>query len=310
MKNRRLILSFVIFDFLVVFAALGWFAWTKTHPAPAPRFDGEHALKDVVNQVAFGPRTPGSEAHAKTIVYIQDELAAAGWQSRVETAQFGGQTAQNIVATRNEKTPVILLGAHYDSRLLADNDPNLANRTQPVPGANDGASGVAVLLELARSLPADSTPTTLLFIDIEDNGHIPGWDWILGSRAYAANLSGTPPRAVVVVDMIGDADLNIYMEQNSDAGLTRQIWETAKTLGYATTFIPVDKYRVLDDHLPFIEQGLRAVDLIDLDYPYWHTLQDTPDKVSAASLQKVGETLQTWIRDYGPCLDRQNCNEN
>jgi glutaminyl-peptide cyclotransferase len=117
------------------------------------------------------------------------------------------------------------------------------------------------------------------------------------------------PQAVVIVDMIGDADLNIYMEKGSDAGLTRQIWKTAKTLGYESAFIPEEKYQVLDDHVPFIEKGLRAVDIIDLDYPYWHTLQDTPDKVSAASLQKVGDTLLAWIRDYGACLAQQNCNE-
>lgn len=310
MKNRRLILSLIILGLLSVLSAVGWFAWMKTQPEPVLRFDGERALRDVAAQVAFGPRTPASEAHQKTIAYIQTELTAAGWQSRVETAQFGGQTALNILATRNKKAPVILLGAHYDSRLVADNDPNPANQTVPVPGANDGASGVAVLLELARNLPAESTATALLFIDIEDNGRLPGWDWILGSRAFAANLPIPPPQAVVIVDMIGDADLNIYMEKNSDPMLTRQIWETAKNLGYESAFIPVEKYRVTDDHVPFIEKGLRAVDLIDLDYPDWHTLQDTPDKVSASSLQKVGETLLAWIRAYGPCLSQQNCNGN
>lgn len=308
MKNRRLILFLIVFDVLIALGALYWYAWIQAHPQPAPRFDGERALKDVSAQVDFGPRIPASDAHDKAVKYIQAELTAAGWQSSVVTQQFGGQTALNILATRSPKAPVLLLGAHYDSRLYADNDLNPANHTIPVPGANDGASGVAVLLELARTLPADSTPTALLFIDIEDNGRIPGWDWILGSRAFAANMT-IQPKAVVIVDMIGDADLNIYMEQNSDAELTQQIWKTAKTLGYETAFIPVEKYRVEDDHLPFIEKGIRSVDLIDLDYPYWHTLQDTTDKVSAASLQKVGETLLAWIRNYGGCIEQQNCNE-
>jgi glutaminyl-peptide cyclotransferase len=306
--GRLIILISIFFDILIGFGILGWYVWTKTHPSSIAHFDGEHALKDVAAQVAFGPRIPTSEAHAKTIAYIQGELAVAGWQSSVEMAQFGDQTALNILATRNTKTPVLLLGAHYDSRLYADNDPNPANHTVPVPGANDGASGVAVLLELARTLPIDSTPTALLFIDIEDNGRIPGWDWILGSRAFAANLP-IQPKAVVIIDMIGDADLNIYMEKNSDAGLTNQIWKTAKKLGYETAFIPVPKYRVEDDHLPFIEKGIRSVDIIDLDYPYWHTVQDTTNKVSAASLQKVGDTLLAWIRDYGSCIEQQNCNE-
>lgn len=308
MKNRRLGRIFIIIALLIVLVATGLYVWLKTYPQPAPRFDGERALKDVIAQVAFGPRIPDSEAHAKVITYIQGELAAAGWQSSVETAQFGGQTALNILATRSQEAPVILLGAHYDSRIYADNDPNPANHTVSVPAANDGASGVAVLLELARTLPKDSTPTALLFIDIEDNGHIPGWDWILGSRAFAANMT-IQPQAVVIIDMIGDANLNIYMEKGSDAELTRQIWKTAKTLGYQAAFIPEEKYRVLDDHIPFLEKGLHAVDIIDMDYPYWHTLQDTPDKVSAESLQKVGDTLLAWIKDYGTCIAQQNCNE-
>lgn len=308
MKNRRLFLSLFAIDTLIVLGVLGWFLWTPNHPQPAPRFDGERALKDVIAQVDFGPRIPDSDAHAEVIKYIQSELAAAGWESSVKEQQFGGQTAFNILATRSEEKPIILLGAHYDSRLHADNDPDSGNHTVPVPAANDGASGVAVLLELARTLPTDSTPTALLFIDIEDNGRIPGWDWILGSRAFAASLSDLP-KAFVLVDMIGDKDLNIYMEKNSDPGLTRQIWDTAKTLGYASAFIPEEKYRVIDDHVPFIEKGIRSVDIIDLDYRYWHTVQDTPDKVSAESLQKVGDTLLAWIAKYGACIEQQNCNE-
>jgi Zn-dependent M28 family amino/carboxypeptidase len=308
MRNRRLILSLFAVDTLIVLGVLGWFLWTPTHPQPAPHFDGERALKDVIAQVAFGPRIPNSNAHAKTIKYIQSELATAGWESSVKEQQFGGHTALNILATRNKEKPVILIGAHYDSRLYADNDPDPGNHTVPVPAANDGASGVAVLLELARTLPAKSTPTALLFIDIEDNGRIPGWDWILGSRAFAASLSDLP-KAFVLVDMIGNKDLNIYMEKNSDPGLTRQIWDTAKSLGYESAFIPVEKYRVEDDHLPFIEKGIRSVDIIDLDYRYWHTIQDTPDKVSAESLQKVGDTLLAWIAKYGACIEQQNCNE-
>ena len=99
------------------------------------------------------------------------------------------------------------------------------------------------------------------------------------------------------------------MERNSDSELTTQLWQTAQKLGYENVFIPKYKYRVVDDHIPFINKGLRAVDIIDLDYKYWHTVQDTPDKISATSLEKVGQTLLVWIRDYGVCLKNQNCNE-
>ena len=137
----------------------------------------------------------------------------------------------------------------------------------------------------------------------------PGWDWIQGSQVFADNIS-FQPKAVVILDMIGDADLNIFMEKNSDAGLTDQIWKTAKSLGYESSFKPKYKYSVLDDHIPFINKGFRAVDIIDLDYHYWHTIQDTSDRVSAASLKKVGDTISTWINIYGPCLQQQNCSSN
>jgi Zn-dependent M28 family amino/carboxypeptidase len=163
-----------------------------------------------------------------------------------------------------------------------------------VPGADDGASGVAVLLGLARSLPKDTVPVWLVFFDTEDNGNIPGWDWILGSREFVRTNS-IQPRAAIVLDMIGDADLNIYKERNSNPVLTDAIWATAKGLGYESKFIPQYKHSMLDDHTPFLQAGIPAVDIIDFDYPYWHTVQDTPDKVSAESLRVVGETISTWV---------------
>ncbi|PWH17425.1 MAG: hypothetical protein DDG60_02225 [Anaerolineae bacterium] len=284
------------------------FVWLTRPQSLEQTFDGERAYQDVIRQVAFGPRLPGSEGHARTIDYIQAELQRAGWQSEVLSSEFRGQRVQNIRAWRTQSAPVILLGAHYDTRMYADNDPNPENHSQPVPGGNDGASGVAVLLELARVLPPEAVPVELVFFDAEDNGRIADWDWILGSSAYAEALVHHP-QAVLIVDMIGDADLNIYMERNSDPQLVRQIWDVAHRLGYAQFFIPQYKYRVLDDHIPFLAKGIRAVDIIDLDYPYWHTVADTPDKVSARSLEIVGKTVLAWILEYGECLQQANCNE-
>jgi glutaminyl-peptide cyclotransferase len=269
-------------------------AWILTRPAPVQAFDGQRAYADVVTQVSFGPRTVGSEAHDKFLVWLREKLKSAGWQADVQEAEMMGHPIKNILATRSEQPPKILLMAHYDSRLFADNDPDPGNRTTAVPGANDGASGVAVLLELARTLPKDTLPIGLLFLDAEDNGRIEGWDWILGSRAFVKTMD-YKPQAVILIDMIGDKNLNIYMEQNSDKALTQQIWDTAKSLGYAQTFIPEGKFTVLDDHIPFIEAGIPALDIIDLDYPYWHTVSDTPDKVSSASLEAVGRILWTWV---------------
>jgi Zn-dependent M28 family amino/carboxypeptidase len=133
-----------------------------------------------------------------------------------------------------------------------------------------------------------------VFFDTEDNGGIEGWDWILGSREFVRNNS-VQPKAVVILDMVGDADLNIYKERNSNPDLTNEIWSIAERLGYGDVFIPEYKYSMLDDHRPFLEAGMTAVDIIDFDYPYWHTVRDTPDNVSAESLQAVGETIQKWV---------------
>ena len=298
-----IILSALIF--LLGAMAFGLY-WLQKNKAPLAQFDGARALQDVKTQVNYGPRIPASPAHDQTIKYIQLELTKAGWTATLLQQNINGHIAYNLLATRSQQEPIILLGAHYDSRLWASHDLDPQKQKLPVPGADDGASGVAVLLEMARSLPSDSVPTALLFIDIEDNGEIPGWDWLLGSRAFANNMT-YQPKAVVILDMIGDADLNIYMEKNSDAGLNQQIWKTAQQLGYETSFIPQYKYSMEDDHTPFVEKGLRAVDLIDFDYPYWHTTQDTTDKVSAKSLSIVGKTMLAWIQNYGPCLAEQSC---
>jgi glutaminyl-peptide cyclotransferase len=241
----------------------------------------------------FGPRTVGSKAHDQALAWMQSELEKAGWDIEIQNAERMGHPIQNLVARRGNIPVQIILGAHYDSRLVADQDGGPGS-SAPVPGANDGASGVAILLELARTLPHDTVPVELLFIDAEDNGNLPGWDWLLGSRAFVDALT-VRPRAVIIVDMIGDADLNIYKERNSDPALVEAIWAQAAALGYEKYFIPSYKYSMIDDHTPFLEAGIPAVDIIDFDYPYWHTSADTADKVSAQSLEIVGKTVWAWI---------------
>ncbi len=267
----------------------------RTPPEPASgKFDGQRALQDVAYQVSLGARTPGSAAHAKVREWLRGELEAAGWRVEEQSAERMGQPIHNVVAYRSAAPPKIMLAAHYDSRLLADRDPDPEMQSHPVPGANDGASGVAVLLELARVLPRDDASIWLVFFDAEDNGNIPGWDWILGSRAFV-ETNDIRPEAVIILDMIGDADLNIYIEKNSDAKLTAAIWAQAAQLGYEAAFIPEARYSMLDDHTPFLEAGIPAVDIIDFDYPFWHTTSDTTEKVSRQSLQIVGDTIQAWV---------------
>lgn len=261
------------------------------------QFNGEKALEFVNDQVSFGFRTPGSEAHAQTIDFIRTNLQKNNWNVEIQEETIdNGYTIQNIIGKREvNQGPWIILAAHYDSRFVSDQDPDPGKRTLPVHGANDGASGVGVLLELSRVIPKNLNKNVwLVFFDAEDQGNIENWDWILGSRSFVKQLTGKPEK-VVVIDMIGDADLNLYYEHNSDTVLSEEIWNVANKNGFGKSFIPQYKFRILDDHIPFVEAGIKAIDIIDFDYPYWHTQNDTVDKVSANSLNAVGKTLLEWL---------------
>ena len=269
-------------------------------PSPTPAgFDGQRALADVNHQVSLGPRTPGSPGHDAIVRWMQDELTQAGWEVEIQESRYQNHAVRNVIAKRGSgKKPWVLLGAHYDTRMQASEDPDPTRRQDPVPGANDGASGVAVLVELARVLPPDlDQQVWLAFVDVEDQGNLPGWEWIIGSSQLAESIASMPeqPQAVIIVDMVGDADLNLPMERNSNQALLQEIWSIAAELGYQEIFLQRAGYSMMDDHTPFLNRGMTAVDIIDFDYPYWHTVADTPDKVSAESLHAVGDTLYHWL---------------
>lgn len=259
-----------------------------------PDFDANRAYHDVEYQLSLGPRIPGSEGHRQVLEWMQAELEAHQWHVIRQEITFKGKDIINLIASRGEGE-YILLGAHYDSRIYADQDPDPELRKDHVAGANDSGSGVAVLLELARILPQDLPQAiTLVFFDAEDNGGIDDWEWIMGSTAFVQELTDKPS-AAVIVDMIGDADLEVYYERNSDLELMEEIWQQARLVGYEDVFIQEYRHSMLDDHTPFVNAGIPAVDLIDFDYPYWHTTSDTLDKVSPESLRAIGETLLAWL---------------
>lgn len=258
-------------------------------------FDGARAYQLAADQLGFGARHPGSSGHQQMGEWIMEQLQEAGWEAFEQPFIYQGQSVRNLVGIAGPaEGGVIILGAHYDTRPLADADPE--HPTEPVPGANDGASGVAVLLELARVLPAEDLccQVWLVFFDAEDSGNLDGWGWAVGS-AHFVEVMEIVPQAVVVVDMVGDADLQLYYERNSDPSLTQGIWAQAARLGY-TAFVPEPRHSMLDDHTAFMRAGIPAVDIIDFDYPYWHTTQDTLDHISGDSLEQVGRTLEAWIR--------------
>ena len=267
----------------------------KMKEKSVPDFDGQRAYQDVLFQMTLGPRIPETDGHLRVQQWIESVLLENRWEVEHQEHEIKGKTIINLIAYRGTSSRYILLGAHYDTRMYADLDPDPALRMLPVPGANDGASGVALLLEMSRSLPDDlPVPVQLVFFDAEDNGGLEDWEWIMGSRAFVQQLE-KPPESAIIVDMIGDSELNIYQEQISDAVITEQIWNQAKLLGYGNVFLPESKHSIIDDHIPFIEAGIPAVDIIDIEYPYWHTTEDTADKVSSQSLQIVGDTLLSWL---------------
>ena len=267
-----------------------------------PQFEGDLAYQHVLAQTEIGPRPTGSTTSWATSDYIIAELSEAGWSTESQEFIFKGVRGRNLIGRKivgsEAQLPkeVIIVGTHYDTRPAADFDPDPARRRQWIEGANDGASGVAVLLELARVLDTDQLDRAvwLVFFDAEDRGYLAGWPFAVGARHLAAQLT-VNPHSVVVVDMVGDAEQNIYFERNSTKALNREIWAVAAELGYADFFVPEVRHFVIDDHIPFLERGIPAVDIIDFDYPYWHTIEDSLDKVAPESLERVGRTLEVWL---------------
>jgi glutaminyl-peptide cyclotransferase len=306
MKNTFLIAPSTLLLLLLGTSVISWQKILIQLPSSShitQSFDGDRAYQDVEFQLSLGPRFPETDGHRQIIEWIAAELSEAGWEVEIQTGNMLEHEIFNVVGKRGRgegsKNPWIIIGAHYDTRIYADQDLDPEKRMLPVTGANDGATGVAVLLGLARILPDDlEKDIWLVFFDSEDNGNIPGWDWILGSRTFVQSLQGKPDKAIIV-DMIGDAELDIYMELGSDPEISAELWAVAAKLGYPQ-FKPMTKYHILDDHVPFLEAGIRAVDIIDFDYPHWHTTEDTIDKVSAESLEAVGETLRVWLLNSNP----------
>jgi len=264
-----------------------------------PKFDSARAFAILRKQCEFGPRPVGSAAHNKTRDYLAAELRPHAKSMELQNFQHtaAGRTYKlsNIVA-RFGSDSGILLCAHWDTRPTADEELDAADRKRPILGANDGASGVAVLLELARMFHErpPAVPVTIVLFDGEDFGPT-GKDMFLGSRYFASKLGDKSGfRYGILLDMVGDKELEIYREANSQTSagfVVDKIWDTARKLGYGSIFKDEVKYTIGDDHIPLIRAGLPCADVIDFDYAYWHTLDDTPDKCSAESLKAAGETI-------------------
>jgi Zn-dependent M28 family amino/carboxypeptidase len=272
------------------------------------RFDGAAALGYVERQLAFGPRIPNTAGHRAMGDWLLAELRQRA--DTVSVQAFTHRARSETLALRNffarfnpAATERVLFVAHWDTRPRADQSRDSAAQRLPVPGANDGASGVAVLLGVADALKARPgvVGVDLLFVDGEDYGDFrDSTEALIGSRYFAAHLPPAyQPLFAVVFDMVGDRDLQIYHEGNSLAfapEVVQHVWRTARAAGHDKFFLPTLRHTLTDDHVPLQKAGLRAIDVIDFDYPYWHTPDDTIDKVSAASLQVVGDVAVALVR--------------
>lgn len=287
--------------------------------AEIPAFDADSAYSYVEQLVAMGPRVPNTEAHRRGGDFISGKLREFGWsviEQNMQLKAFDGTSLQsrNIFAQINpESQERILLLTHWDCRPWADEDPDPSKHQLPVDGANDGASGVGVLLELARQLQIEPTDKgiDLLFVDAEDWGE-EGDDesWALGTKYFVENppVKNYRPAEAILLDMVGSPDARFgyeYFSSRSNPALLQTLWGLAASYGFGNYFHTGFGGGVTDDHVPLIEAGIPAIDIIDYrsgnDYqgfdPVWHTSRDGMQNISRNTLRAVGATVAGYLRN-------------
>lgn len=299
---------------------------TGTIKVPA-KFDSDSAYAYVAHQVAMGPRIPGTPANAECARYIRSELMRHGADTVTEqhatvTAYTGERLPiNNILGSFNRNTTSrILLVAHYDTRPWADNDPEQTNHMEPVPGANDGASGVGVLLEIARQLAATRPEigVDLLFVDAEDYGESAGFSnhdetWALGTQYWVEHMpyrQDNMPRYAILLDMVGGIDAKFHREYFSNTyarDIVDKVWSIASRSGYSNRFVNLDGGSIIDDHVYINRAGIPAINIIESKNeatksfaPTWHTVKDDMNNIDRSSLKAAGQTVLNVIYNEKP----------
>ena len=274
--------------------------------SPPPDFNGQKAMDDLIAQCEFGPRPPASPAHDSCRAFLIERLRPLADSviqqhfTHFDSLRNKQLHMTNIIARFGSGPKRRILCAHWDTRPIAEHDPDTARRDEPILGANDGASGVAILLEMARlfSVRPPPVPVDIILFDGEDYGPPGRLDlYLLGSKHFSRFVDPGQYEFAILLDMVGDADLRVGPEGYSrrfTPELIDRIWSTAEKMGI-TEFDRFARYELYDDHIPLLQRGIPAVDIIDFSYPPWHTHADTPDKCSAASLEKVGRVVTAVV---------------
>jgi hypothetical protein len=302
-------------------------------PSPAAKnttfstsFNKAYAYNLIQQQLMFGYRIPGTTASRNCVAWIVSEMFKYG-SAAAYNFTVGGIECQNVIAKVNQgHEKIVVFAAHFDSRKIAEKDPDPVKRNDPVPGANDGASGVAMMMEIARQISWSNIPWKyefwFLFFDAEDQGSgaISGWDWCEGSKWMADQMHTNPSfyfpagkdlssiHSFILFDMVGGTNLQFIIESQSNYELRQKIFSVGNELGYSHAFPQTGQsYSIIDDHVPFIQKGVPAVDLIikfwdtSAGWPYHHTTSDSLENISQESLYITGHTILTFLSQvYDP----------
>jgi len=274
----------------------------------SPHFDGKLAYDYLLKQCDFGPRYPGSKEHIEFKDFLVKFLSDKGDSLIIDSHEIKHPYESKQIGLYNmllrfniDSDDRIMLMAHWDTREIADKDPNPENFDTPIIGANDGASGIAILMvlsEMLESYPLQKIGVDLLFVDGEDIGRSGELEnFSLGTKAFSKSIK-SPPKLAICLDMVADIDAEFKVEYFSylqAPEAVEEIWSLANSLGYKE-FTGSFQRPIYDDHRAlFVETGIPSIDIIDFDYSYWHTLEDTPDKCSANTLKIVGHVVSEYL---------------
>lgn len=289
------------------------FGCSQQQSVEVPRFSGVKAFQYLEKQCEFGPRNPGSTGHKEFANYLENFLKERFDNILIQDFEYiepvteSLRKGKNFIVQFNQDAKYrLLIGAHWDTRAISDQDKNIEHKTLPVLGANDGGSGTAILMTLYDMFTADEPPIgiDLVFFDAEDVGRsFEGNTFAVGSEFFSKNLPIKKPDFAIIVDMVGDKQLNLPIERfsyNIAPKKVKEIWDMAEDLSL-NAFEKRIVEEIYDDHVPLWENAqIPAIDIIDFKYPnlfynHWHTQQDIPENCSPKSLEQVGTLLLNYI---------------